>query len=199
MRREIAFLICLVIMAAGCSPNRRHAVLTFFFDGVPPLGDPAAGSPTKPRYSREEAIARAVRIEMQYHKPYQENQCTKCHADRNALSVDDRGRRTLCWSCHEHDEFKVRLQARPFLHGPVAVENCSACHDPHESVHSKLLLQPDPKLCYSCHDRETTLAGTHHANLEKELCLTCHDPHGGSNRFFILAGTARTSPPTEAR
>ena len=38
-----------------------------------------------------------------------------------------------------------------FNHPPVE-ENCATCHNPHGSVHYKLLNESTPNLCQDCHD-----------------------------------------------
>jgi predicted CXXCH cytochrome family protein len=54
-----------------------------------------------------------------------------------------------------------------FNHPPVE-ENCAICHNPHGSVHVKLLNESTPNLCQDCHD------GSRHPG-------TVHGAAGGYN------------------
>ena len=63
-----------------------------------------------------------------------------------------------------------------YVHGPVALEDCSVCHTPHTSTEPHLLTLPEAELCGFCHDRllqcpavDGSLAG----------CSSCHSAHGG--------------------
>jgi predicted CXXCH cytochrome family protein len=61
------------------------------------------------------------------------------------------------------------------LHG-----ECASCHNPHASGNKKLLLKPDGKLCYECHDdlqKQFTAAKVKHQPVENGECLSCHNPH----------------------
>lgn len=123
------------------------------------------------------------------HKPYQEGRCTNCHPKERSFSLgEDFDLRGRCFTCHEHVAFQARLEAYPFVHGPVALRNCLVCHDPHESIYPSLLQLPDPKLCYSCHERAAVLSSPAHQDLSEEKCLPCHDPHGGAGPYFLKEG-----------
>jgi DmsE family decaheme c-type cytochrome len=51
-----------------------------------------------------------------------------------------------CYSCHAD-----KRGPYVFNHPPVE-ENCATCHNPHGSVHGKLLNEQAPNLCQDCHD-----------------------------------------------
>ena len=51
-----------------------------------------------------------------------------------------------CYSCHAD-----KRGPYVFNHPPVE-ENCATCHNPHGSVHAKLLNESAPNLCQDCHD-----------------------------------------------
>jgi predicted CXXCH cytochrome family protein len=64
-----------------------------------------------------------------------------------------------------------------FNHPPVE-ENCVTCHNPHGSVHARLLNESAPNLCQDCHD------GSRHPGTV----------YGASGAFNCQAGdTARTT------
>ena len=179
---SIAFL-------GACTPERRHAALTFLFDGVPPLG----GKQDQParvslQYMRDGATAgpSPARPNMIRHRPYERNECARCHPKDLSFSLGDEfDRKGMCFNCHEHEPFKERVLGYAFLHGPVAIRNCLACHDPHESLHPQLLLEAEPRLCFGCHDRAAVLATAAHRDSTDEKCAACHDPHGGNDRYFL--------------
>ncbi len=133
--------------------------------------------------------------------------CSECHRAHTStfapLLREPPG--DLCYTCH--DELKARVNAARFRHRPVEDNSCSACHQPHSSMHAKRLLAESPSgryspydparyaLCFSCHDE--AIAGEryseiytdfrngalnlHYLHVNKEdhgrTCLTCHDGH----------------------
>lgn len=85
----------------------------------------------------------------------------------------------LCLMCHA-----PIVQAPRFLHGPVAVNECTFCHHYHFSSREGLLIEEEVNLCLGCHDRDDLTTGEHHDSLDSMTCTGCHDPHGGDNPFF---------------
>ena len=77
-----------------------------------------------------------------------------------------------CYSCHAD-----KRGPYVFNHPPVE-ENCATCHNPHGSVHDKLLNESAPNLCQDCHD------GSRHPGTI----------YGAAGAFICQAGdTAETS------
>ncbi len=81
------------------------------------------------------------------------------------------------------------IKDHQFLHGPVRVNGCDACHtltDParhaFEPVHSRA------EMCALCHSPEVPEGGFVHAPFAQGDCLSCHDPHGG-HESRLLRGT----------
>ena len=175
-------VLVIVLVIPGCTREPRHAVLSFFFDGVPPLD--AGLEIDEPLDSAETDIPKVVRLVMLMHKPLEDGLCDRCHRKERSLYLgeefDIRGR---CFECHE--PLQEQLESYPFIHGPVAVSNCLGCHDAHESPYPPLLIQPDPELCYGCHDQELVVSLPSHQDWSEEKCMPCHDPHGGDTRFFL--------------
>jgi predicted CXXCH cytochrome family protein len=58
-----------------------------------------------------------------------------------------------CFSCHERNDFKKRVN-----HAPAAKGDCLSCHNPHVARFSGLLQEEVHELCYSCH---TEMADEH--------------------------------------
>ena len=145
--KPAAIAVCLSVLALclltslGCDPARQHKVLTFLFDGVPPL-----------RYVDD---GTGVLVIGRTYEHAARKECTACHGD--SLKTKSRfggismagGVPTpdVCYKCHED-----RTAEYEFLHGPVAVGDCLFCHEPHESSHKYLLKQGVPALCYRCHN-----------------------------------------------
>jgi len=160
----------------GCSPQKHYKLLSFFFDGVP--------DPNAPDVSTRGFKAVAVAFVSQ-HKPFVDEQCTKCHTDPTAIRLD-RESSGVCRQCHE-----PILSAYPFMHGAVVGEACLWCHNPHQSKQEHLLRMSAPALCLQCHgtelqrpSRDAPLAVAEHADLERS-CLDCHVGHG-SQRAGLL-------------
>jgi predicted CXXCH cytochrome family protein len=134
----------------------------------------------------------------------------------------------LCLDCHNQpqqasdghvipDMTPVLVNAR-FLHGPIRVGNCSACHYTHASRYTMLLRNYFPRefyeafhledyaLCFTCHSESTVLEGESssftgfrdgstnlhfvHVNRQDKgrTCRTCHEIHG-SNLTKHMAST----------
>lgn len=89
-----------------------------------------------------------------------------------------------CAQCHQE-------QSRKFVFEHEAMrEGCTACHNPHGTVHPKLLVQHDSNLCLKCHAQTQTAPGNlfigkvnHTAFVRQGGCWTagCHAAVHGSN------------------
>jgi len=160
----------------------------------------------KAEVSREPALPKPAAIVWVEHKPTLDNaKCGACH-DRNASFALLRPINVLCLQCHQ-----ATAREAPLMHGPVAVGECSLCHEAHRSPYPHLLKAPLPKLCFGCHDRtppkypresptisSDTLGGKPTTlgclrPSDEAACTTCHRPHGGTDRFF-LRGRAPAKP-----
>jgi predicted CXXCH cytochrome family protein len=197
----VTVLGTMLIGMLGCDPKTKHHVLSFFFDGVPPLpGMPGYGAkpiigpggleldPDDPRaielLARDRARkvrekARAKEVVLFEHKPYSKRQCMACH-DKNksfSASVSE-----TCQGCHKE---YYDTQWNDWVHGPVAIGKCSMCHQPHNSKHKGLLTKKARDLCLACHDEARTMAGAHHVEAAFKPCSTCHDPHFAGNRHLL--------------
>lgn len=180
-------LLSAAAVISSCTPEKKYEVLSFFFDGVPRPGETAPEQEISPQYMGNRKPRGPARLDLVQHEPYRRNQCKKCHPEESSLFIAERAPRGICYWCHEHEEFQQRLAESEFLHGPVAVESCLVCHDPHYSRHEGLLVEKTPTLCYFCHEPESLECTPEHEDPAQWKCLNCHDPHGGDNRFFVKA------------
>jgi predicted CXXCH cytochrome family protein len=70
-----------------------------------------------------------------------------------------------------------------YVHGPVAVGECTICHQPTASHKFKAITDVG-KLCNDCHDKTFTAKVVHSPVREGE-CTECHDPHQSPFRFQL--------------
>lgn len=171
-------------LLSGCDPVTRHKVLSTVFDGVPApsrLEDICADYGDAEKSTVVKGEGGSPVSAGSNHKPYTEKRCSDCHAQ----SKTENGglihpKQELCFVCHD------TIIAGAFVHGPVAVGDCLACHLPHSSSNPFLLRQQPEKICQSCH-REERLAATMHQKVTDRsmACGDCHDPHSGQARYFL--------------
>jgi predicted CXXCH cytochrome family protein len=114
------------------------------------------------------------------HAPFEMGECGLCHEsdDPNdpgpiAGEVND-----LCFGCHV--ETQEAMEAAAVSHA-AAVDDCTSCHNPHNSARRRLLNAESPGLCATCHEdiwQEATQSPVQHeAVKEGRACLNCHGPH----------------------
>jgi predicted CXXCH cytochrome family protein len=177
------------LVLLSCTPEEKHRVLTFFFDGVPPLhpievkakpgATPATPAPQVTKVARPEP----PRVVWYEHEPASDRKkCGECH-DLKASFRLFKPVAELCITCHQET-----TREHPRMHGPVAVGDCAACHEAHRSPYRHVLRAPAPKLCLTCHEStpagESTL-GCKRAS-DEAACTTCHSAHGARDPFFLI-------------
>ncbi|MBI5559121.1 MAG: cytochrome C [Deltaproteobacteria bacterium] len=189
------FAVCTVMVtAAGCAkdPLRTHKVLTDFFDGVPDLPplqqlcEDNMADIFNTYYEERLAEASAGSIEEEKvvafgssHPPYAEKNCQGCHdfKKKNMLIVP---KEELCETCH------VGFVKGKYIHGPVSVRDCVACHLPHSSKHKSLLQESVSEICLKCHQEERLASKMHKLVMKNNMeCVNCHDAHGGNTPYFL--------------
>ena len=141
--------------------------------------------------------------------------CTTCHLKRKAALMRSshmplREKQMTCSTCHSmhggpgpamlrqnsviENCFACHAEKRaPFLweHPPVK-DNCGNCHDPHGSLHPRLLVAKLPRLCQQCHDEtrhptqpysDASSAPEFFPNsrMFDKGCVNCHSQIHGSN------------------
>ncbi len=182
-------------MAVGCDRDARYKILTFFFEGVPPLDSDSSAAKIKitktitkktgAEYQTETVVKeRLTRLSKQKRasKHKEVRDCSGCHVGKFGS-----GRRALikalpdlCYSCHTnyHD-------AGGYLHAPVRVGDCVVCHDAHQSMYVHLQKAALPQLCLQCHLPEDMKTIEDHEDKLESICTDCHDPHTSSMRKLL--------------
>jgi len=69
------------------------------------------------------------------------------------------------------------------IHPPYQQKECTACHDP--NMMGKFV-EPQPALCYQCHDNFASTYKFLHAPVEGGECTSCHNPHMTENEKLLL-------------
>lgn len=81
-----------------------------------------------------------------------------------------------------------------YVHGPVALGDCKACHKPlNPQEHTYQMAREGADLCQYCHLDQTTKRFLHNPLETEGGCTQCHDPHGTNNRFFLSSKTVADS------
>jgi DmsE family decaheme c-type cytochrome len=125
------------------------------------------------------------------HMPLREGTmtCSSCHdvhgARGPALLPHDSVNEN-CYSCHAEKRAPVLWE-----HPPVR-ENCLTCHDPHGSIHPRMQVAKQPRICQQCHDEtrhptqpysDASTGPEFFPNVRMfdRGCLNCHSQIHGSN------------------
>jgi predicted CXXCH cytochrome family protein len=87
------------------------------------------------------------------------------------------------------DKCHSSMGKEKFIHGPVAVGNCSACHLSMGN-HKFAPIKRDSDLCYKCHDRLNTKTSVH-APVKSGDCTLCHDPHQSPYKYQLRADVTK--------
>ena len=184
--RHIA-LLALCLLCGACSDLTRHKVLTTIFDGVPSM--PPADQYCE-EYAKEYLILDRNAREAQgkpvasgsasTHPPYAEKHCDDCHDKTTESGFVVKTKNELCFVCH------TTFIKGSYVHGPVAVGDCLACHDPHTSALPHLLKIAAADVCATCHKEPRQAASLHEkASSHGLICVNCHSPHFGDVHFFL--------------
>ena len=154
--------------------------------------------------------------------------CSNCHSPHasNVEKILLRLPYDQCVGCHSKDDtkdaagkllpnYQKLLADNPVHHAPVAQKDCSSCHQPHGSDHTRLLVAEYPAqfyapfepanyaLCFMCHDEKiVTVAETitetrfrdgsrnlHFLHVNKSdrgrICRSCHEVHASKQPFLM--------------
>jgi predicted CXXCH cytochrome family protein len=208
----VVLSIALSASFSGCGGGGRN-VLSFLFDGVPNQDSLASDSARvdsfgnlrqmreSDRKARMDSIKAANRMQM--HTPYADKDCSACHTmpDRRksggnlSFNFGSTGEtsfmkmpvETLCFSCHEDKSPQYAEEQEMTIHSPVEEGECLACHHPHRSRYSNLLLKETAReLCMDCHDESIPAGEEDHPELEdSDDCTDCHNPHMSEDEFLL--------------
>jgi len=189
-RLKIALPVAVLvgIVCAACGPIARHEVFSTIIDGCPSLPSPqqlcedyaakAVASQRAEAEGKKNVPGEAVKGSQ--HLPYIEKRCDDCHdkSKESGFVVDSK--KKLCFVCHT-DFIKGA-----FVHGPAAVGDCLACHEPHTSQHPSLLKTGPGDICATCHREKRQAAALHETVAgHNMICTNCHDPHFGNVQYFL--------------
>jgi predicted CXXCH cytochrome family protein len=89
---------------------------------------------------------------------------------------------TTCVTSGCHSTFATANR----IHGPVAQQNCMACHMEDQGSHSYPLKRQGDATCTFCHTVTGTASHQHKA-IENNGCTTCHNPHIAKTKFLLTA------------
>jgi predicted CXXCH cytochrome family protein len=127
------------------------------------------------------------------HGPIGAGVCTPCHRPHkdytpekhNAASFTMAAKgKDLCFICHEN--LKQKMSGK-FIHGPVAMGDCIACHDPHQSDANFSMKKPTTSaLCFGCHENKMTIKAFLHGPVAAGDCNVCHNPHASDFKFQLV-------------
>ncbi len=186
----LTLVLLFLAFILGCDEAERHKVLTFFFDGVPPLG--RGELEEGPFYLDSKGSAQTHPTAIWYVHGTQSD-CTTCHGKRRERGFSAQTRLTapvpkLCYGCHT--DYTVSAS---FVHGPVAAGQCLFCHNPHRSKIKHLLREPEPQLCYLCHDKSMIESIPGHSEELSATCTTCHNAHASSIKYLLKEPSFQTN------
>jgi predicted CXXCH cytochrome family protein len=182
------FAILAIVVFCGCSEATSHKVLSTIFDGVPSLPPPqqyceeyAAQSVAKLRAELEGKAKDTNEVTLKSsHPPYDEKKCDSCHDKTADSGFVSKTKNELCFVCH------TNFLKNPFVHGPAAVGDCLACHDPHTATNPFLLKTSEATICAKCHQEGRQASSLHGTSASRGMvCINCHNPHDGNTRFFL--------------
>jgi predicted CXXCH cytochrome family protein len=179
---RISGFVLTILLLAGCDEGEKHRVLTFFFDGVPPLHGEASVTTSSDLKAKSFAAATPVQ-NWHVHEPVKD--CTQCHGRQTRRGTSSKVQLVadppqLCYQCHSRF---TTLEG--WVHGPVAAGDCLLCHEPHRTRNEFLLAKPVPELCYQCHEVRAIHTIDRHDEPSYAHCIDCHDGHASTTRFLL--------------
>lgn len=194
----LAWLLLMMFALPGCS----HQVLTFFFTGVPEPGQQQNVATENAAMNEERR--QVPKLPYFAHGPYGASSCSSCHESRGDSVFDNRVTAAgsidpqkvsarllyplaeLCVGCHSDHQPSAANAGGLWQHGPVANQQCTACHSPHKSDRRYMLLaNSDAAMCGQCHSDSELRHTPQHTNDPKEECTRCHNPHAGQSRLLL--------------
>jgi len=170
----------------SCDETQRHETLSFFFDGVPPLGGEDVNDVNSPDKGRRR-LAQGKESSFTVHEP--SKVCANCHdmtkIPRWSTPEFVKEPLQLCYDCHPGSNYSGSVD---YVHGPVAIGDCMRCHNPHRSKQKHLLKLPVPDVCYQCHEKADIESIPDHSTELLSECLKCHVGHSSSERGLLKKG-----------
>ena len=68
------------------------------------------------------------------------------------------------------------------VHYPYQERECGACHNQNSLGE---MVEPEPGLCYLCHEDLATVYKTLHGPVASGYCTSCHDPHMAQKEHLL--------------
>jgi len=87
-------------------------------------------------------------------------------------------------------ECHADLVSAPYVHGPVSVGSCDACHDRDAGGHTYPLKRKAEATCLFCHP----VAGNkpfQHQPVTDPGCTVCHDPHRSNTKYLLVRSSVK--------
>jgi DmsE family decaheme c-type cytochrome len=114
--------------------------------------------------------------------------CLDCHSvGARHLSYQEGGGSVDCARCHPDYSGPHRFEHEAAWSFSTEGAGCTACHAAHGSVNSRLLRQPDDRLCRQCHGIPPMHRVTHDGIGGRYDCIECHSEiHGSNNNSHLL-------------
>ncbi|PLX38838.1 MAG: hypothetical protein C0608_12100 [Deltaproteobacteria bacterium] len=117
--------------------------------------------------------------EYAFHIESREEQCLDCHDIMPAEG--EMGMTMVCDVCHGYQTKKK------YVHGPIPVGGCPACHDFESAPKRFELTSMGSELCFTCHgdvmaqfERKNV-----HGPVAMGFCTVCHNPHSSSFKYQL--------------
>ena len=125
--------------------------------------------------------------------------CESCHKPRAGFSAKAHdaaafitaGSNASCVRCHGKMLSSAKSKKKlPFVHGPVAVAACKACHAAHDVRRESVPVADANKRCFACHEADRFASRFQGQKLDKS-CVSCHEAHAGDKRFLVRRETGK--------
>ena len=116
--------------------------------------------------------------------------CLSCHSghpsgnDKSLIKpVKD-----LCLGCHASVMETSPGKKADYTHAPVAMGQCTTCHDVHGSTDRRMVIDKVEKTCETCHkSTDDKLTAAHMGYpVAGSACATCHDVHSHDKKSHLL-------------
>jgi predicted CXXCH cytochrome family protein len=136
--------------------------------------------------------------------------CSSCHLFHRyarELASTPLDRSGECVTCHQPG----RCAERKVLASPNhPVDQCTDCHNPHETRYGSFLKQRTPDVCESCHSEKSSVLGSAHdasgdpaawagsGTYAADACLACHRPHGDPEHGLFRAAPSASGAGADA-
>lgn len=102
-----------------------------------------------------------------------ENDTIMLVADQSSIQAD---------STMQKEEEASAEEQTVWIHYPYAEKECAACHD-QQSLGS--MTEPEPGLCYICHEDLSANYVYLHGPVAGGYCSACHNPHSSENEKLL--------------